>query len=169
MRFSNRTIYDKDRLIRFTNFVVLKKKIFWVIMIVCTVLVSIAFALSLALNSYDPIVLLCFVLVILLDMTYVFCSLILPRFTINKAVALNADIVFEFQDDIFKISATSKNGTESSELNYSALIKVMESNRDIFLFISRAQAYILDKSGFTVGSSDEFLNFLQEKNISFKR
>ena len=119
MRFSNRTIYDKDRLIRFTNFVVLKKKIFWVIMIVCTVLVSIAFAWDLALNSYDPIILLCFGLVILLDMTYVFCSLILPRFTINKAVALNADIVFEFQDDIFKISATSKNGTEISELNNS--------------------------------------------------
>ena len=169
MKFSNRTIYDKERLIRFNNFVVLKKRFFWVFMIVCTVLVSISFALTLALKSYDSTILLCFALIMVVDITCSFCSLILPRITINKATALNADILFEFQDDTFKISATTKNGTESSELNYSALIKVMESNRDIYLYISTRQAYILDKSGFNFGCPSEFVKFLKDKNIPYKK
>ena len=96
MKFSNRTIYDKERLIRFNNFVVLKKRFFWVLMIVCTVLVSLSFALTLALKNYDSTILLCFSLIVIIDIMYVFCYLILPRITINKAIALNADIFFEF-------------------------------------------------------------------------
>ena len=169
MKFSNRTIYDKERLIRFNSFVILKKKFFWVFMIVCTVLVSIPFALTLALKSYDSTILLYFVLIAVVDITYAFCALILPRITINKATALNADILFEFQEDTFKISATTKNATESSELNYSILVKVMESNRDIYLFISQRQGYILDKSGFNLGCPDEFVKFLKNKNIPYKK
>ena len=169
MKFSNRTIYDKERLIRFNNFVVLKKRFFWVFMIVCTVLVSISFALTLALKIYDSTILLCFALIMVVDITCSFCSLILPRITINKATALNADILFEFQEDTFKLSATNKNGTDSSELNYSSIIKVMESKCDIYLFISKRQGYILDKSGFEAGCPDELLEFLKGKNIPYKR
>lgn len=169
MKFSNRTIYDKERLIRFNNFVALRKRFFWIFMIVCTILVSISFALTLALKGYDSTILLCFALIVVVDITYAFCSLILPRITINKAAALNADILFEFQEDTFKISATTKNATESSELNYSALIKVMESSRDIYLYISTRQAYILDKSGFNFGCPNEFVKFLKDKNIPYKK
>ena len=169
MNFSNRTVYDKERLIRFNDFILRKKRIFWFLMIVCTVLVALSFVSTLVLKNYDSTVLFCFVLIIVIDITYVFCAFVLPRITINEAIALNADISFDFQEDTFKISSTTKNGTEFSELSYSVLVKVMESNRDIYLFISQRQGYILDKSGFTVGDSKEFLNFLQQKNIPYKR
>ena len=99
----------------------------------------------------------------------VYGNFVLPRFIVNKSPILNANILFEFHEDIFKISATLKNGTESSELNYSAIVKLMESKQDIYLFISQRQCYILDKSSFTVGCSEDFLKFLQEKNITYKR
>ena len=169
MKFSNRTVYDKERLIRFNNFIILKKRFFWLLMIVCTVLVFGSFALTLALRIYDSTILLCFSLIVLLDVTYIFCYFVLPRFTVNKAVGLNTNILFEFQEDTFKLSATNKNGIESSELNYSSIIKVMESKCDIYLFISKRQGYILDKSGFEVGCPEELLEFLKGKNIPYKR
>lgn len=169
MNFSNQTIYDKERLIRFNNFVALRKRIFWSFMIVCTVLTSISFVLTLALKSYDLTIFICFAIIVVIDTTFVFCYFILPRITINKAITLNADIFFEFKEDTFKISATTKNGAESSKLNYSAIIKVMESNQDIYLYISTRQAYIVDKSGFNSGCPSEFVNFLKGKNIPYKR
>lgn len=169
MKFSNRTVYDKDRLIRFSNYITLRKKFFWAFMIVCTVLVSISFALTLALGICDYNIIFYFALIIFLDITQVFCYFILPRLTVNKAFGLNTNILFEFQEDTFTISAVNKNATEHSELNYSSLKKVMESKRDIYLFISAKQGYILDKSGFELGCPDEFLNFLKEKNIPYKR
>ncbi len=138
-------------------------------MIACTVLVTVCLAIVLALDPHDSTIRTYAALVYFIDVTYVFCCFVLPRFTINKALGLNANIIFEFQEDTFKISAETKNGTESSELNYSAIVKFMESKQDIYLFISKRQGYILDKSGFTVGSLEEFLKFLQEKNIPHKR
>ena len=169
MKFSNRTVYDKERLIRFNNFSILKKRFFWTVMIVCTVLVSISFALTLALKMYDSTFLLCFALTGVIDIMCVFCYLILPRITINKAIVLNANILFEFKEDTFKISAANKNGTECSELNYSSIKKMMESKYDIYLFISTRQGYILDKSGFELGCPEELLKFLKDKNIPYKR
>ncbi len=169
MKFSTITNYDKERLLRFNNFIILKKRLFWAIMIVCTVLVSSIFAYYLALNIFDSTITLCFVLVVFIDLTYIFCYLILPRFTIKKSPGLNAIIHFEFQENTFKISGISKNGTDCSELNYSAIQKVMESKHDIYLFISIRQAYIIDKSGFELGSPDVFLEFLKSKNIPYKR
>ncbi len=169
MKFSNRTNYDKERLIRFNNFIILKKKTFWAVMIVCNVLVLISFALTLALGIYDSTILLCFTIVVSMDVTYAFCNLVLPRITIKKAMGLNADILFEFQEQTFKISAINKNGTEYSELNYSSIKKIMESKYDIYLFISTRQGYILDKSGFELGCPDELLEFLKGKNIPYKK
>ena len=100
MKFSNRTVYDKERLIRFNNFTILKKRFFWVLMIVCTVLASGSFAMTLALGIYNSTILLGFSLIVLLDVTYIFCCFVLPRFTVNKAVGLNTNILFEFQEFI---------------------------------------------------------------------
>ena len=169
MNFSNRTVYDKERLIRFSNFVVLKKRVFWILMTVSTVLICAVFALTLALKIYNSTIFLCFALVVAADLTYTFCYLVLPRITINKAPSLNAVVIFEFQEDTFTISATAKNSTESSESNYSALIKVMESKQDLYLYMSPRRACILDKSGFSSGSPSELLEFLKDKNIPYKK
>ena len=169
MNFSVQTVYDKERLLRFNNFVVLRKRVFWFFIIACTVLVTVCLAIVLALDPHDSNIWACAALIYFIDATYAFCYFVLPRFTINKALELNANIIFEFQEDTFKISATTKNGTESSELNYSAIVKIMESKQDIYLFISKRQGYILDKSGFALGCPLEFVKFLKDKNIPYKR
>ncbi len=169
MKFTNRTIYNKDRLLRFNDFVILKKRFFLVYMIVCSVLILISTVVLIALDSFTPALLRGFLFFGVVVILYFVCGLVVPRFTINKSIGLNADVFFEFQDDVFKISTTYKNGTEMSELKYSSIIKIMESKSDIYLFISARQSYILDKTGFELGSVDEFLNFLKDKNVPYKR
>ena len=169
MRFSNHTIYDKKRLIRFSDFVALRKRFFWIFIVVCNALILVAFAFNIAFKSYDSVIPSCFTLTIVIDLICVFCSFIFPRITVKRSPALNADILFEFQEDSFKVSAKTKNSTDFSELNYPALVKVMESEQDIYLYLSARQAYVLDKSGFNSGSPDEFVEFLKDKNIPYKR
>lgn len=169
MKFSGQTVYDKERLLRFGSFFVLRKRGFWCLIIVCTVFVTICAAFALALNFESSLMWFGIALVWLVDITCIFCYFVLPRFTINKEPGLNANILFEFYEDFFKISGTSKNGTESSESNYSSIIKIMESKQDVYLFISRQQAFILDKSGFTMGNPEELINFLKDKNIPYKK
>jgi len=169
MSFSNRTIYDKERLIRFYNFNALRKRFSWFLLILGTVLFSVAFALAIARNNYGLADILVFTLVMVMDIALIFRCFILPRITVKKSVSLNTDLLFDFQEETFKISATTKSGTETAELNYSSIIKVMESDRDIYLYTSIRRAYILDKSGFNLGCSDEFLKFLNDKSIPYKK
>ena len=169
MNFSVQTIYDKERLVRFNSFIALRKRFFWSVLILGTVLITACLAIFIVLDPHNSSIWFCAGFVYIIDVTYAFCYFVLPRFIVNKSPILNANILFEFHEDFFKISATLKNGTESSELNYSAVVKLMESKQDIYLFISQRQCYILDKSSFTVGCSEDFLKFLQEKNITYKR
>ena len=168
MKFSNRTTYDEERLLRYHNFLVLRKRFFWSVVIICTVLISIIFALTLIFDPYNSSIWFSFIFIWTLDMICVFCYFILPHITISKAPQLNTNVLFEFEDNVFKIYATAKSGNESSERNYQSLIKVMESKQDIYLFISQRQAYILNKSCFTVGTSEDFLKFLKSKGIPCK-
>lgn len=169
MHFSNKTLYDKKRLIRFSDFVMLQKRFFWAFMIVATLLVSICVAFSLAIKSNDSTIFICFGLIVFIDITYVFFSFVFPRIAVKKSPSLDAEVSYEFDDDCFKIDSISKNSKENAELKYSSLVKVMESQHDIYLFISARQAYVLDKSAFTVGTPAEFIIFLQSKNVRYKR
>ena len=169
MKFSATTVYDEERVLRFNSFVVLKKRVFWSVMIACNILVAISVALCLVLEPQDRTVLGYAALVGFIDVAVAFCFFILPRFTLKKSFALNANVAFIFEEDVFKVFATMKNGTDSAEMNYSAIVKIMESKQDIYIFVSNNQSYILDKSGFNVGCAEEFLQFLKEKNIPYKK
>ena len=169
MRFSATTVYDKERLLRFNHFIIFRKRFFWALMIACNVLVVLCAALVLALDPQDHTILAYAALIGIIDVAVVFCWFILPRFTLDKSPMLNADVVFEFGEENFKVFAVMKNCNDSSELNYSAIVKVMESKEDIYVFISKTQSFVMDKSGFTVGSAEELLQFLKEKNIPYKK
>ena len=169
MKLSVTTVYDKERVLRFNNFVVSKKKVFWSTMIACNILVVFSVALVLVLEPQDLTILAYAALIGFIDVVAAFCFFVLPRLTLKKSLALNANVVFDFEEDVFKVLATMKNGTDSSELNYSAIVKVMESKQDIYIFVSNNQSYILDKSGFTVGRAEDLLTFLKAKNVPYKK
>ena len=163
MKFSASTVYSYKRLLGFSDYTCLKKKWIWIIMAAATVIVSICFSLQFTLLGYDSTLTFSFCAVILIDLLYSFMCFGLPRITLKKSPALNAQIRFEFYESFYKIEASLSNGNEQSQLNYSALKKVDKTKNSIYLYVSQNQAYIVDKDGFTLGSAEEFMSFISSK------
>lgn len=163
MRFSADTAYSYERLLRFSDYTCIKKKWMWILMAAATVIVSLSFSLQFFSIGYDPTITWAFCGVVFIDAAYAFMCFVLPRITLKKSPALNANIHFEFYDELYRIEAVLPSGKEQSELSYTAIQKLKYTDSDLYLFISQNQAYIVDRAGFTLGSSDEFIDFLQSK------
>lgn len=163
MRFSANTVYDLDRLVRFSRFVSLKKRWVWITMAAATALVALTFVLQLILVELDSTITVAFVGVLFIDALYAFMCFVLPKITYKKSPALGAKIRYEFSDETYKITAELSAGSEQSELSYTTVKKIMTSGSDIYLFIGPNQAHIVDKSGFDLGDADAFLQFIESK------
>lgn len=163
MRYSADTTYSYDCLLRFSDYTVLKKKWAWILMAVATVIVTVGFILQFTALGYDFTLTWAFCGVLIIDVLYAFLCFGLPRITMKKSPSFNAEIHFEFYNDTYKIDATMPSGKEQSELNYTAIKKVEETKKCIYLYVAQNQAYIVDKARFTLGSPDEFLDFISTK------
>ncbi len=168
MLFSAKTVYDKERLLRFNTFYVLSRRLFWIVMLVSTLLVSAAFALSMASGNSDKLIIFCFILVWVIVLLYTFLTLILPVLSIKKAKSLGAVITYTFDERSFKLEAEANGQKSMNEVSYSILEKVMESKQDIYLFLNNRQCFIVDKSGFTDGSPETLIKLLKAQNVKFK-
>ena len=168
MEFSATTLYTYDRLYSFNMYVVRKKLWFWLLLSFSTVMCAISFGLSLATGDVGIFEIFLIALIILIDAVSLVTYLVIPRSAIKKAPALNSSINFEFYHDCLKISADTKIGKEVSELRYSAIVKYAETNSDVYLFISKNQAFIIDKASLSGVTVEELKEFLQLRNIKTK-
>ena len=168
MSISNRTVYDKKRLIRLNDFAVFKRFL-WLPILILSILVLAMVAFLLIRDPRNPKHFLYLGFIIFLDLLYVFFYFILPRLTVNKSILLNTELLFEFQEDAFKVTANAKNMAGETRTEYSAILKVLEFEQDIYLFISSSACHVIDKSGFIEGNADELIELLKSKNIPCKK
>ena len=168
MRFSATTVYSRDKLADFNKFVALEKKWFWLFLTVCTLVTLSSFILLLSLGTFDKTVLFGVVIVAFIDVFYIAVTFVVPKITVKRSPVLDAEIKFEFHNDFFSINAVTKTGRESAEHRYSAIIKARESKGNIYLYIAKQQAYIVDVSTLEPNSLDDFKIFLTNRNIDFK-
>ena len=140
------TIYTKERLFQFHRFVWASKKLFWIILAVCTIIIlgNCLFLLWLDADFTDILFFLFFV--IFVDATYLFCAFILPRFTLKKAKNLNTTVNYSFDTDCFHIQSTNAYVAEALTIQYSLLTKVEKKQSELYLLVSRHQAFIVDLS-----------------------
>ena len=169
MKISAKTVYSVDKLLGFNYHFARTKLWFYILLAVSTVLVTGAFTMSLALDFCDLRMILCFAAVLLIDAVTVYTHFIHPRFAVKKAPALDATVCFEFTDVNFTISAKNDRFDETSTSSYSNLVKVSETDAFIYLYISKVQAFIVDKSGFTEGTPEALLDLLASKGVKRKR
>lgn len=71
----------------------------------------------------------------------------------------NAEAEFTFRDNEILIYATNGLASDNSVVSYLAVTKVMETSEYFFIFISKSNAYIVDKSGL----SDESIESIRAK------
>jgi len=168
MNLTVKTVYSKERLLRFANFVAFRKLFMWIILAIVTILATIPFVFQFTTIGINGNIILGFCLILLADLFYVFSYFIAPRMTINKSPSLGVAINYTFLDSVFLMDSSSKAGAEKATLNYTSLLKVKESKTDIYLYISRNQAYIVDKSEMTEEQATELFSFLNNKLEAIK-
>ena len=163
MKLTSRTLNDRERLLRFSNYVGLHKIKLWLILFAVTALVTVPFILQFTGFGVDAKVIVAFCLVLIVDIFYLVSYFVVPRYALNKSPLLGLTIVFTFLDSIFAMDALTKKGSDRSTFKYSELVKVRESKQDLYLYITKSQAFIVDKSGFSEEELTELKNYINSK------
>lgn len=163
MEIRNTTVYTKNRLLGFNSFTVLRNVAMWIFFSVATALVTACYILQFFLFERSAAISFSFYFIIFFDAVYAFACFLLPIITIKKSKSNNITVNYIFGESTFFMSAQTVNGTEKAELPYANIIKALESKNDIYLYIGKNQAYIVDKSGFTEGTLDGFKGLIRAK------
>lgn len=60
---------------------------------------------------------------------------------------------------------TIKNKREFNKIKYYRLYRIFETSNFFYLYIDKTHAFLIDKSTFSIGNSNDFASFLRHKNV----
>ena len=151
--FKNTTKYDKENRDNFTTFhnnKYGKKELIKNILILLCALYMIIFNIIYA-NWY-----LIFVVILLCVLIYIISNRKKEK---KKSKQKNMEFTFFFYERYIKI----KYKRQFERMNYFEIKKIHETDENFFLYTDENHSLILDKQGFTIGSSKEFAKFIKNK------
>ena len=155
--------YDKEALGGLMRFSVVDKPWKWIIYGALFVASLILMILNIG-SQHLPLT------IILLLFVVTICSIVLFSYFINPKLKLKAftdeSIIlnrFTFEEKVIKIVSESKKKSGSSEIPYSAFVRVDESSTTFYLFVNKTSALIVTKSAITNGDANELKTFLMAK------
>ena len=152
MEIKINTKYDKDRLIRFNHFMSLQKKVFWLMVAIITLgFVGYYVYFTMTYGFYVKMLVACS-LIVVMDIVYIILHIVMPYFTVKKSRTLNAEIEYVFYDEHLTMNAATALESSVSKINYSAIIKAIKKNNELYLLVKSNQALLVDLSTLT---SDE--------------
>ena len=91
---------------------------------------------------------------------YYFILPIISYRSMKKLAGIRVDFVFS-EDSMYVHSDSDIHKTDST-MKYEALVKVMETEARLFLFQSKTQAYVVDKTTFEGGSAQDLRKVLTD-------
>ncbi len=138
------TVYTKERLLRYQMYTVVSKRWFWFVLGICTVLTVGIWTWMSVIDEVSFFITLYMVLLLWIDLVYVVCYFIVPRFTVKKQTALNTTVQYTFDTDCFRVHGANEHTDESSTSRYSLLIKIRKNKSDLYLFIAPRVAFVAD-------------------------
>lgn len=84
-----------------------------------------------------------------------------PRAGVRKSVRLNVSYLYIFSEDGFKIVSVSDHFSEDTYIKYRSVYKVYETKYCFYIYISKIQAYIVDKNAFESSTCDDLRALLR--------
>lgn len=82
----------------------------------------------------------------------------------REGAALQTEVIVFTPTGLTRTVRSEEGGPpDNQSLNYSALVRAVETGRDFYLFTSPTQAFLVDKDYFTDGSPDALRTVLREK------
>ena len=109
--------------------------------------------------NYTFAFLFCFVITVFILWRYFHPTSIVTKELNSKKIKEQKSFTFEFYDKYFKVS----NEDEYSIVKYHELRKIFDTKDFFYMYLDRKNAFILDKSCFEKGSSNEFSEFINKK------
>lgn len=158
--FKNTTDYTKKEYTEFEKFHINKvhKKSKIIFIILCAIIIIDAILL-ITIKSYTYGI--CFLII---GIVFLLLKLFLPYLHVKNIfksdkITPNIKNNYEFYEDNMKIY----NDISSSDIKYEKLYKVYESKDSFYLYTSKFQAFLVSKNCFSIGNSDDFSKFIENK------
>ena len=163
------TVYDYEttrELYRFSIYKSKNPKIFLVLFNVCALIVVALFIVNFSIFSYDYSILVCMLIMIFCIALFNFMWFLMHKVNFEKRkLAKNAKNEYIFNEDDFEMSSNSIESSSSSKIKYSQIYKIYETKDYFYLFLDKASAAIVEKSGIENASAEDLRN-LFESNLS---
>ncbi len=140
------TLQDKKRLIRFSDYFAKMKKSYFIVYALLTLWIFILDAYLYLKDALSFELIAMAVLVVIIDLMLVAVYWIVPRIALGKAHNRDAVLSYVFREDGVYFTAEAMMMKNSGSFDYHAIIKVCKNGGDVYLFISKRQAYIVDVS-----------------------
>ena len=122
------------------------------------------YSLSLIFNeNQDKRIIPILIFYIIIECAIIALRIYLPKikYKMNN-VSMQTSGTFIFKDSSVETVINSDTVSSQGELQYSELFKVCETDKFIFLFLNKMQAYIVDKATIENGTEDELRAVLQK-------
>lgn len=162
-----KTVYTKDRLLKFNKVVAASKKWFWILMIICSLLVISASVFLAIVDELTSTTIAGLIFIVAMDITYIILYFA-SRVSIKKSKILNTVIDYTFDTDTITSHSVNSYLDETSTVKYSLIFKVIKKDYELYLFTARNSAMLVDISSL---SSDQIalLKNTIESQIASKR
>ena len=158
--FKNKTIYSKDVYESFLEFhrkkYSFRYKLYNLFMIF-VILACIIFLISY--KHFSTAIIFCIILT-----GFIFWRFLKPVYDVNKEfksgkISDSHTFTFKFYNDYFTI----EDNKIVSKVRYNQLYKFFDNRNFYYLYIDKNHSFLIDKSGFIKGTSNEFKKFIKSK------
>ena len=158
--FKNKTTYSEDVYNEFLEF---HRKKFGLkfasfnICIIALILTCIVYLVSY--RNYTSAIMFCIILTVFIFLRYFKPALEVSNDYKSEKISNNSTFTFTFYDKYFTVK--EKNDIYKSK--YRNLYKIFETDNYFYLYIDKNHSFLLDKTGFIVGNSNDFNKFILHK------
>jgi len=164
--FENTTKYTKMVYRKFVEFHYKKYKIPYILYTIAVIIfILIGLILQISHHNFSLAILLCCGLTF-----FILWRLLHPVHVISKEYKSNKiqkekEYTFKFYSNYF----TVQDKKELFEIKYYKLYKIFETSDFFYLYLTKKQAFLVDKSKFKNNNSNAFSNFIKKKNHWWNR
>lgn len=158
-----KTVYTRETLLRFSDYLALRKRALWVLMLLCSAVVLYLCVYAAMIVGWDSDFTWYIVFILLWDVLFVFLNFGLPRITVKKAKNLNAAVSYVFAEEQIEINAISQHSTDHSIAQYSLVTKVLKSKQYLYLMLEWNQGFIVDLSELSDDQLSQLRQLLESK------
>ena len=163
MSIQVKTVYTRETLLRFNDFLAVRKRALWIIMIVATAAVVYMCIHAALIIGWNSELITYTVLMLAWDALFLFLNFGLPRFTVKKSPNLNAEVNYVFTREHIAIDAQGEYSTDHSVVQYALLRKVRKSDRYLYLLLTWNRGFVVDLTSLTNTQTAELRLMLESK------